>query len=289
MGNYEKYLEKVSWWLVEVKRYLENYNDVKQDQIRERIILLDEKIQSAIRRGEYIPEFIQETQIIVDSIAASIQSTMPIRKTSVPIGEHKLPPLTYPYKSLEPYISEQIMILHHDRHHKSYVDGLNKAEIMMQKARKENDYALIKHWEREAAFHGSGHNLHTIFWEIMNPKGGGKPKGELLEQIVKDFGSYEAFKAHFSAAAKAVEGIGWALLVWSPRSRRLEILQSERHMLLTQWDTIPILVLDVWEHAYYLQYLNNREEYVDHWWNIVYWPAVESRYKEAKKLTWEPY
>ncbi len=289
LGNYEKYLEKVSWWLVEVKRYLENYNDVKQDQIRERIILLDEKIQSAIRRGEYIPEFIQETQIIVDSIAASIQSTMPIRKTSVPIGEHKLPPLTYPYKSLEPYISEQIMILHHDRHHKSYVDGLNKAEIMMQKARKENDYALIKHWEREAAFHGSGHNLHTIFWEIMNPKGGGKPKGELLEQIVKDFGSYEAFKAHFSAAAKAVEGIGWALLVWSPRSRRLEILQSERHMLLTQWDTIPILVLDVWEHAYYLQYLNNREEYVDHWWNIVYWPAVESRYKEAKKLTWEPY
>lgn len=289
MGNYEKYLEKVSWWLVEVKRYLENYNDVKQDQIRERIILLDEKIQSAIRRGEYIPEFIQETQIIVDSIAASIQSTMPIRKTSVPIGEHKLPPLTYPYKSLEPYISEQIMILHHDRHHKSYVDGLNKAEIMMQKARKENDYALIKHWEREAAFHGSGHYLHTIFWEIMNPKGGGKPKGELLEQIVKDFGSYEAFKAHFSAAAKAVEGIGWALLVWSPRSRRLEILQSERHMLLTQWDTIPILVLDVWEHAYYLQYLNNRGEYVDHWWNIVYWPAVESRYNEAKKLTWEPY
>jgi Fe-Mn family superoxide dismutase len=289
LGNYEKYLEEVSWWLVEVKRYLENYNDVKQDQIRERIILLDEKIQSAIRRGEYIPEFIQETQIIVDSIAASIQSTIPIRKTSVPIGEHKLPPLTYPYKSLEPYISEQIMILHHDRHHKSYVDGLNKAEIMMQKARKENDYALIKHWEREAAFHGSGHYLHTIFWEIMNPKGGGKPKGELLEQIVKDFGSYEAFKAHFSAAAKAVEGIGWALLVWSPRSRRLEILQSERHMLLTQWDTIPILVLDVWEHAYYLQYLNNRGEYVDHWWNIVYWPAVESRYKEAKKLTWEPY
>jgi superoxide dismutase, Fe-Mn family len=289
LGNYEKYLEEVSWWLVEVKRYLENYNDVKQDQIRERIILLDEKIQSAIRRGEYIPEFIQETQIIVDSIAASIQSTIPIRKTSVPIGEHKLPPLTYPYKSLEPYISEQIMILHHDRHHKSYVDGLNKAEIMMQKARKENDYSLIKHWEREAAFHGSGHYLHTIFWEIMNPKGGGKPKGELLEQIVKDFGSYEAFKAHFSAAAKAVEGIGWALLVWSPRSRRLEILQSERHMLLTQWDTIPILVLDVWEHAYYLQYLNNRGEYVDHWWNIVYWPAVESRYKEAKKLTWEPY
>ncbi len=289
LGNYEKYVEEVSWWLVEVKRYLENYNDVKQDQIRERIILLDEKIQSAKRRGVFIPEFIQETQIIVDSIAASIQSTMPIRKTSVPIGEHKLPPLSYPYKSLEPYISEQIMILHHDRHHKSYVDGLNKAEIMMQKARKENDFALIKHWEREAAFHGSGHYLHTIFWEIMNPKGGGMPKGELLEQIVKDFGSFEAFKAHFSAAAKAVEGIGWALLVWSPRSRRLEILQSERHMLLTQWDTIPILVLDVWEHAYYLQYQNNRGEYVDHWWNIVYWPAVESRYKEAKKLTWEPF
>nr|WP_289037502.1 superoxide dismutase [uncultured Allobacillus sp.] len=207
----------------------------------------------------------------------------------VPIGEHKLPPLPYPYDALEPYIDSEIMKLHHQKHHQSYVDGLNKAEKEMEKARKNDDYNLIKHWEREASFHGAGHYLHAIFWDIMNPKGGGKPKGELMECIKKSFHSFESFKRHFSEAAKNVEGVGWAILVWSPRSHRLEILQSEKHQVLTQWDVIPLLVLDVWEHAYYLQYKNKRDEYVDNWWNVVCWDTVSERLAQAKKVKWQPY
>ncbi|OYD09809.1 superoxide dismutase [Paludifilum halophilum] len=207
----------------------------------------------------------------------------------VPIGKHVLPPLPYPYNALEPYIDEKTMRLHHDKHHKSYVEGLNKAERMMAKARKTGDFELIKHWEREAAFNGAGHYLHTIFWDIMSPDGGGKPTGELARQIQRDFGSFEAFKKHFSAAADKVEGGGWAILVWSPRSHRLEILQAEKHQNLSQWDVIPLLVLDVWEHAYYLKYPNNRKKYIDAWWNVVNWPAVHKRYMKARKLRWKPY
>lgn len=210
-------------------------------------------------------------------------------KRRVPIGEHKLPPLPYPYDALQPYIDEEIMRLHHSEHHKSYVDGLNKAEKEMEKARKNGDFELIKHWEREAAFHGAGHYLHTIFWHVMDPKGGGNPKGALLEQIKLDFGSFANFKEHFSEAAKAVEAVGWAILVWAPRAGRLEILTAEKHQNLSQWDVIPILPLDVWEHAYYLQYKNNRKLYVDNWWNVVNWDHASERFATAKKVQWETF
>jgi Fe-Mn family superoxide dismutase len=208
---------------------------------------------------------------------------------TVPIGGHTLPPLPYQYNALEPYISSEIMRLHHDKHHKSYVDGLNKAEKEMQKARSSNNFNLIKHWEREAAFNGAGHYLHTIFWSIMSPDGGGQPSGMLMREINQSFGSFNKFKNHFSEAANNVEGVGWAILVWSPRSRRLEILQAEKHQNLSQWDVVPILVLDVWEHAYYLQYKNERKKYVENWWNIVNWREVEKRFHEAQKLKWKPY
>ena len=209
------------------------------------------------------------------------------REPFVPIGGHKLPRLPYAYNALEPYISEEIMRLHHTKHHQSYVDGLNRAEKELEKARKSGDFSLVKHWSRELAFHGSGHYLHTIFWQNMSPKGGGTPRGALLREIEKYFGSFDAFKRHFTEAAKAVEGVGWAILVWSPRAHHLEILQSERHMLLTQWDTIPLLVLDVWEHAYYLQYQNNRADYINNWWNIINWKNVTDRYNHAAKLKWK--
>ncbi|RDI41285.1 superoxide dismutase [Falsibacillus pallidus] len=207
----------------------------------------------------------------------------------IPPGGHSLPPLPYGYNALEPYISGEIMMLHHDKHHQSYVDGLNKAENKLMEARKTNDFSLIKHWERELSFHGSGHYLHTLFWEVMSPNGGGMPAEGLMKAIEISFGSFEAFKRQFSEAAIAVEGSGWAVLVWSMRARRLEILQSEKHMNLTQWDTIPLLVIDVWEHAYYLQYKNNRAEYVKNWWNVVNWPLVESRFEKAKKLRWKAF
>ncbi|GEL76226.1 superoxide dismutase [Tenuibacillus multivorans] len=208
---------------------------------------------------------------------------------AIGIGQHKLPPLPYAYNALEPYIDERIMRLHHDKHHRSYVEGLNKAEKEMQKARQNNNFDLIKHWEREAAFNGAGHYLHTIFWNVMHPDGGGKPKGELSNAINQSFGSFDQFKNHFSEAAKKVEAVGWAILVYSPRSHRLEILQAEKHQNLSQWDVIPLLVLDVWEHAYYLQYENNRGKYVDNWWNVVNWNEVEKRYREAQKVKWKAY
>lgn len=208
---------------------------------------------------------------------------------SVPIGEHKLPPLPYPYNALEPYIDEKTMVIHHDKHHQSYVDGLNKAENKLAEARKTNDFDLVKHWERELAFNGAGHYLHTIFWNVMSPQGGGRPTGALLDAIERSFGSYDAFKAQFSEAANKVEGGGWAILVWSPRSRRLEILTAEKHQNLSQWDVVPLLALDVWEHAYYLKHQNNRADYIKDWWKVVNWPYVSQRYAAARKLVWQPY
>lgn len=204
-------------------------------------------------------------------------------------GKHTLPDLTYSYDALEPYISQEIMKLHHDKHHQSYVEGLNKAELELKLSRETNDFSLIKHWSRELAFHGSGHYLHTIFWQNMSPYGGGNPTGPLLNEMDRYFGSFIHFKNHFSEAAKQVEGNGWALLVWSPRARHLEVLQSEKHMQVTQWDTIPILVLDVWEHAYYLQYKNNRAEYIKNWWEVVNWNEVEMRFERAREIKWQPF
>lgn len=207
----------------------------------------------------------------------------------VPIGGHRLPPLPYAYNALEPHIDEKTMRIHHDIHHQSYVDGLNKAEKKLEAARKSGDFELVKHWERELAFHGAGHYLHTIFWDIMNPQGGGEPGGELAQQIKKDFGSFDRFKKHFSEAADKVEGGGWAILVWSPRSHRLEILQAEKHQNLSQWDVVPLLALDVWEHAYYLKHQSKRKDYIKDWWNVVYWPAVAERFKHASELKWKPF
>ncbi|MHB0882510.1 Fe-Mn family superoxide dismutase [Paenibacillus sp. SEL1] len=208
---------------------------------------------------------------------------------SVPIGGHRLPPLPYPYNALEPYIDEKTMRIHHNKHHLSYVNDLNKAEKKLEEARKTGDFDLVKHWERELAFNGAGHYLHTLFWTIMSPQGGGNPSGPLAEQIKKDFGSYDAFKKQFSSAAEKVEGGGWAILVWSPRAGRLEILQAEKHQNLTQWESIPLLALDVWEHAYYLKHQAERNKYIEDWWHVVNWPEVAERYTQASKLRWQPF
>ena len=207
----------------------------------------------------------------------------------VPIGGHKLPPLPYAYDALEPYISAEIMRLHHLKHHQSYVDGLNRAELELEKARRTGQFKLLRHWQREASFNGSGHALHTIFWYNLSPQGGGKPKGDLARKLQQDFGSFEQFQKHFSEAAKQVEGAGWAMLVWSARSHRLEIVTAEKHQHFAQWDVIPLLVLDVWEHAYYLQYKNDRAKYVQEWWNVVNWDDVEERFQKARTLKWTPY
>jgi Fe-Mn family superoxide dismutase len=207
----------------------------------------------------------------------------------VPVGGHTLPPLPYAYDTLEPYIDEHTMRIHHDMHHQSYVDGLNIAELQLQTARDTGNFELVKHWERELAFNGAGHYLHTLFWNVMSPYGGGEATGSLSNQIRNDFGSLAAFMKQFSEGAAKIEGSGWAILVWSPRSRRLEILTAEKHQNLSQWDVVPLLALDVWEHAYYLRHQNRRPEYVQEWWNVVNWPYVNERFEEARKLVWVPF
>jgi Fe-Mn family superoxide dismutase len=259
-------------------------------------------IQHIIRESEYFLGVLQAIFTAPDGLRGFIEEpraesltpegvwTSPYEKAGpVPIGGHTLPPLPYAYNALEPHIDEQTMRCHHDVHHKSYVDGLNKAEKALAEARKTGNFDLVKHWERETAFNGAGHYLHTIFWNAMAPNGGGNPSGALAQQIKQDFGSIDAFKQQFSAAAEKVEGGGWAILVWSPRSHRLEILQAEKHQNLSQWDVVPLLPLDVWEHAYYLKYGPERRKYIDAWWNVVNWPHVSERFAAARTLKWQPF
>jgi len=191
---------------------------------------------------------------------------------------HQLPPLDYPYEALEPHMDSATVRLHHDLHHKGYVDGLNKAEEMLAKARETGDFAMVKHWSRELAFHGSGHLLHCIFWKNMTPNGGGEPTGALLNSINKSFGSFAAFKGQYLSAANQVEGSGWAIL-GCHTDGNLVILQSEKHQNLTQWGITPLLVLDVWEHSYYLKYQNRRAEYTKVWFeHLVNWNDVAERF-----------
>ena len=191
--------------------------------------------------------------------------------------KHELPALPYDYNALEPHYDEQTVRLHHDAHHKAYVDGLNNAEAKLAEAREKGDFALVKHWERELAFHGSGHILHTLFWDNMKPAGGGPATGLAAEKINQYFGSFETFKKQFSAAAVAVEGSGWTLLCYNPIFKKLEILTAEKHQNLTQWGVTPLLALDLWEHAYYLKYQNKRPAFVEAWWNLINWDDVNQR------------
>jgi len=243
-------------------------------------------ISHSIRESNYYIGLMSAYRQTVNSPGNSRQGAL---IQQVPIGGHTLPPLPYAYDALEPYMDEQTMQIHHRVHHQSYVDGLNKAELQLQISRDTGNFDLVKHWERELAFHGAGHYLHTLFWSVMSPYGGGEAIGSLSYKIRNDFGSLAVFKQQFGEAAAKVEGSGWAILVWSPRSRRLEILTAEKHQNLTQWDVVPLLPLDVWEHAYYLKHQNKRPAYVQDWWNVVNWAYVNERFEEARKLVWKPF
>jgi Fe-Mn family superoxide dismutase len=199
-------------------------------------------------------------------------------------GKYVLPPLPYAYNSLEPSIDEQTVKLHHDVHHKTYIDGGNKALAALEAARNDGNFDLVKHHSREVAFHGSGHVLHTIYWTNLSGKGGGEPKGDLAAQINKDFGSFAKFKTHLTRASVGVEGSGWGVLAFNTLEKRLSILQAEKHQDLTVWGAVPLLLVDVWEHAYYLKYQSKRGDYVNNLFNIVNWDNVASRYAAARTL-----
>jgi len=195
---------------------------------------------------------------------------------------HTLPPLPYDVNALEPVIDAQTLTIHHDRHHKKYVDDLNKTELALVQARKSGDFSHVKSLENELAFNGSGHILHSVYWTIMGAPGTGGNPGEYTSGYINwYFGGMEPFKKQFIEAAKTVEGSGWCILGYNPGWSRLELLTGEKHQNLTQWGTVPVLVCDVWEHAYYLQYQNKRDEYIDKWWGLINWPAVERRLVQA--------
>lgn len=201
-------------------------------------------------------------------------------------GKHELPALPYPVEALEPFIDAQTMQIHHGKHHLAYVNGLNKAEDELAKARAADDFALIQHWSKQAAFHGGGHWLHSMFWKVMGAPGslgGGEPTGELMAALNESFGSFSAFKKQFSAAAAAVEGSGWALLHYRHDDGRLLVLQAENQHKLSSWGSTPILGIDVWEHAYYLKYQNKRADYVAAWWNVVNWNAVSANLASLRR------
>ena len=197
-------------------------------------------------------------------------------------GKYILPTLPYSYKALEPHYQERPLEIHHTKHHAGYVRGLNQTLEALSAAREFTDYSAIKSLSRNLAFHGSGHVLHSLFWNSMVP-GGTEPTGLLTEAMEKNFGSLDSAKQQFSAAAKKVEGSGWAVLAYEPVGDKLLILQTEKHQNLTFWGAIPLLVCDVWEHAYYLQYANNRSEWVDNFLKLANWNFAAQRYEQARK------
>ena len=192
----------------------------------------------------------------------------------------KMIDLPYPLHALEPYYTKEMLDLHYNVLYKGYIDNTNKTEEQLAKARETNDFSNIKCLEKNLSFFGSGAILHELFFENMGPAIPTSPSMELMEQIIKDFGSFEKFKEQFTAASTQVEASGWCLLVWVQNWNKLEILQCEKHQDLTLWGCKPLLVLDMWEHSYYLQYKTKRPEYINAFWNILNWNVVNKRFLE---------
>jgi len=195
--------------------------------------------------------------------------------------EYTLPELAYDYAALEPHISATIMELHHSKHHAAYVSGANAALTGLAAARESGDFANVNKLEKDLAFNLGGHTNHSIFWTNMSPDGGDKPTGDLASAIDDHFGSFDKFQAHFTAAALGVQGSGWAGLFYDSIGGNVIIQQFFDQQSQFAAGTVPLLLLDVWEHAYYLDYKNVRGDYVKAFWNIVDWANVQSRLANA--------
>ena len=200
---------------------------------------------------------------------------------------YTLPDLDYDFGALEPHISAQIMELHHGKHHKTYVEKANETLEKLAESREKGDFTRIAALERSLAFNLSGHVLHSIFWKNMTPKGGGRPQGELLDQIVGDFGSFESFQKQMTEVASTVMGSGWAALVWEPLAQRLLTCQIYDHQSNLSQGSLPLMVIDAWEHAYYLQYKNAKTEFFKAVWNLWHWTDVAERLRLARRVQLE--
>lgn len=204
-------------------------------------------------------------------------------------GPYQLPPLPYDYADLEPFLDAQTLKLHHNVHHAGYVRGANAALEELERIRRAGGDAIrqVRAVTEALAFNLSGHLLHELFWHSMKRDGGGDPPGgsQLARMILRDFGSFEAFRANLAAAAAQVQGSGWAVLVYEPVAQRLLVLQAEKHQNTGVWGAVPVLALDVWEHAYYLKYQNRRSEFIQAFLELINWDSVEQRLQMALKLT----
>lgn len=189
-----------------------------------------------------------------------------------------LPDLKYDYGALEPHLSARILELHHGKHHRAYVDGANATIEKLEIARSSGDFSSIVGLEKTLAFNVSGHVMHSIYWENLGPAGGGEPTDALASAIAEWFGSLLAFKAQMSQATATVQGSGWSVLAWEPLGKRLIIEQVYDHHANSVQGTTPLLVIDAWEHAYYLQYENRRAEYVEAIWSVINWDDVARRF-----------
>ena len=196
---------------------------------------------------------------------------------------YTLPELPYDYAALEPHISAKIMQLHHDKHHATYLAGANAAVEKLEEARANGNFAIINQLEKDLAFNLGGHTNHSLFWKIMAPANTApdRPSGELAAALDEYFGSFEAFQAHFAAAATGIQGSGWAVLAWDTIAGRPNIFQLFDQQSNVPVGQIPLLMLDMWEHAFYLDYLNVKADYVKAWWNVVNWAEVEKLYHGA--------
>ena len=201
------------------------------------------------------------------------------------MAEYTLPTLDYDYSALAPSISGTIMELHHGKHHQAYVTGANTALAQLAEARDSGSLANVNKLEKDLAFNLGGHVNHSIFWTNLSPNGGDKPVGEFAAAIDDNFGSFDKFQAHFTAAALGVQGSGWAVLAWDSIGQRLIIQQFFDQQSNFAAGTVPVLMLDVWEHAYYLDYRNVRADYVKAFWNIANWANVQERFAIAREKT----
>jgi len=193
---------------------------------------------------------------------------------------YTLPELPYKPNALEPVLSAEIVSLHHDKHHAAYVKGLNAALAGLEEARKKSDFSGVQALSRALAFHGSGHILHTLYFANLSPKSK-PPSGALLDAINGQFGSVEALTAQLTEATNSVAGSGWGALVYEPLGRRLLVMQVEKHENQVMCGAVPLLVIDAWEHAYYLQYQNRRPDYTKAIWSIVNWDEAGRRFEKA--------
>jgi Fe-Mn family superoxide dismutase len=196
---------------------------------------------------------------------------------------YSLPSLPYKFDALEPHLSGELLELHHSKHHAAYVKGANETLDKLAEARDSDNYDHIGQLEKSLAFNLSGHVLHSILWKNMSPSGGGTPSGSLGKAIDRHFGSFDAFKSQLTSAASTIQGSGWGALSWEPLGKRLVVEQVFDHQGNVGNGTLPILVIDMWEHAYYLQYQNRKNEWLEGFWDLVDWTDVAARFDKVRR------